>query len=124
MCLVLSVVESGVVLGVVSASSTGSDSSDVGSVGGVAVLPLDWLDHRVVQIHHQIFANGVFVGRLRLSCVCGVIPSRLGSAVVGSYPVILGILGYVDVWLNSHSSVLDRLVIERVVSSFANILNR
>ena len=49
---ILSVVKGCVVLGVMSAGCTRSHSCHMGGICSVAVFPLDWLHHRIVQIYH------------------------------------------------------------------------
>jgi hypothetical protein len=43
--------------------------------------------------------------------------------VISSYPLIFGILGYIDVLFYGNSSVLYCLVVDRVIAYLAPVLN-
>lgn len=51
------------VLGIVRARSACSYPSDVRCVRRIAVLSLDWLDSRVVQIDYEVLVYGVLIRR-------------------------------------------------------------
>ena len=66
-CFILSIIKSTRLcsLCVVSDGCACSDSSHMRSI---AILPLDWLLYRLVQINHQIIVDSVFIWRFRISC--------------------------------------------------------
>jgi hypothetical protein len=63
-----------------------SGSSYSCSVGCITILPLDWLDHWVIQIDDQVSIDLVLVRWLRFISL-SVITSCLGSAVICCNPI-------------------------------------
>ena len=58
---VIGVVKGGSVLCTLCALGTSGDASGVCGIGGVAVLPLNWLDNTFIEVDDQILINVIFV---------------------------------------------------------------
>ena len=102
--LVLSIVESSVVLGILRACSAGCDASNVRRVSGIAVLPFDRLDRGVIQIHNQVLVDGVLIRRFRLgNRLSNLVINAPGlrAPVISRNPLVLRIL------IDAHSRLFD-----------------
>ena len=91
-------------------------------IGCITVFSLHWLDHGIVEFDDQIIVNFVLLGRFRLSdrWIPAIVASCLSSPMVSGNPLVVSIILHVDIF----TSVLNRLVVKRVVSGFADIVWR
>lgn len=123
--LVLRVVERSVLLRRVRrASRARCDTSDACRVRRIAVFPLDWLDDRVVQVDDEVLVDRVLVRRLAFtrSLHYVVHATRLSPSLVRceSLAVLVLALRHVDL---VNTTRLNSLIVHRVVTNLANVLN-
>ena len=118
--LILSSVE--VLLGwVLSTSGTSSNTGDMSSICSITVFSFHRLDHGIIQIYNQIIIDSILIWWFWLSNLVALLANSLRPSVESSNSLIwwsvLLLLLFID------GSMLDSLVVERVVSRFLNSSN-
>ena len=121
--LILGVIKCSIILSLSRWSGTCCNTSHMGGIGSVTVFSFDRLYHGIIEFHNQIIVNFVLLGRFGLSnwwISTAIASSSLCSSMVSCDSLIMGIVLHVDVF----ASMLDRLIIKRIISGFANIVRR
>ena len=118
--LILGVVKCSIIFSLSWWSGTCCNTSRISSI---AVFSFDRLYHWIIEFHNQIIVNFVLLGRFRLSnwwISATVVSSSLCSSMVSCDSLIMGIVLHINIL----TSMLDRLIIKRIVSGFPNIGRR